>query len=94
MSLCFLLPKVLTFSESRLSFVLQVVLVIDQLGKQFRTPPIFWITTAVTKTNHGGRRDTAMVVTQPETQDPVLKSVSKYKKGQNVDYKVVLLPGQ
>ena len=38
--------------------------------------------------------DTAMVVTQLETQDPVLKSVSKYKKGQNVDYKVVLLPSQ
>jgi hypothetical protein len=38
--------------------------------------------------------DTAMAVTQPETQDPVLKSVSKYKKGHNVDYKVLFLLSQ
>jgi hypothetical protein len=35
-----------------------------------------------------------MVTARPEMQDPVLKLVSKYQKGQNVDYKVGLLHGQ
>jgi len=34
-------------------------------------------------------QDTAMVDTRPEVPDPILKSIPKYKKGRNVDYRVL-----